>query len=135
MTQNEQLREKARDAARQSYCPYSNFKVGSALLSSSGKIFVGCNVENSSYGLTCCAERNAVGAAIVSGERSFKRIAIFVDHDTKLFPPCGACRQVLSEFSEDIQVDVFNNVSSCCFSLKELLPDAFRLSETRSSQN
>ncbi len=130
MSQNDKLSQKAREAAQNSYSPYSKFRVGAALETSSGKIYTGCNVENSSYGLTCCAERNALAAAIVAGERLFKKIAIYVDHDEKLFAPCGACRQVLSEFSPNLQVEFFNNISSRAVNLSELFPNAFKLDPT-----
>ncbi len=127
MTDKDILFQKAREAAKNAYCPYSHFKVGAAILAASGNIFTGCNVENSSFGLTCCAERNAVGEAIKAGERSFKCIAVYLDHDEELFPPCGACRQVLSEFSPTMQVYFFNNTVSRSSSLEDLLPGHFRL--------
>ena len=85
-------------AARENaYAPYSKFKVGSAVETADGHIFTGCNVENASYGLTCCAERNAVFAAIGSGARSFKALCVVADTEEPV-APCGACRQVLAEF-------------------------------------
>ena len=84
-------------AAKKAYCPYSKFRVGVALLTSNGKIFTGCNVENASYGLTICAERAAFSAAVAAGHRKFKAIAI-VANGTSVPYPCGACRQVMSEF-------------------------------------
>ena len=85
----------AREAAQQAYCPYSHFQVGAALLTRDGVVFKGCNVENASYGLTLCAERAAVCAAISAGARDFEAIAIVA---TRLATPCGACRQFLAEF-------------------------------------
>lgn len=85
-------------AARENaYAPYSKFKVGAAVETADGHIFTGCNVENASYGLTCCAERNAVFAAIGSGARSFKDLCVVADTEEPV-APCGACRQVLAEF-------------------------------------
>ncbi|WP_455657059.1 cytidine deaminase [Phascolarctobacterium sp.] len=85
-------------AARENaYAPYSKFKVGAAVEIADGHIFTGCNVENASYGLTCCAERNAVFAAIGSGARSFKALCVVADTEEPV-APCGACRQVLAEF-------------------------------------
>jgi cytidine deaminase len=87
----------ARDSATNSYSPYSKFPVGAALLTKDGQIFSGCNVENASYGLTLCAERTAVAAAVAAGRRQFKALAI-VGGRGKAIPPCGACLQVLAEF-------------------------------------
>lgn len=85
-------------AARENaYAPYSKFKVGAAVETADGHIFTGCNVENASYGLTCCAERNAVFAAIGTGARSFKALCVVADTEEPV-APCGACRQVLAEF-------------------------------------
>ncbi|OHE71856.1 MAG: cytidine deaminase [Treponema sp. RIFOXYC1_FULL_61_9] len=89
---------KAREAAARSYSPYSRFRVGAALLSEDGRIFVGTNVENRSFGLTVCAERSAVSAAIVAGARRFVAIAVSTPDSRSPVGPCGACRQVLSEF-------------------------------------
>lgn len=79
------------------YAPYSKFKVGAAVETADGHIFTGCNIENASYGLTCCAERNAVFAAVGSGARSFKALCVVADTEEPV-APCGACRQVLAEF-------------------------------------
>ena len=90
----------AATAARlQAYAPYSNFQVGAALLAKDGRVFTGCNVENLSYGLTICAERNAVFAAIAAGVREFEAIAIVAD-TREAISPCGACRQVMAEFGD-----------------------------------
>ena len=93
---------RARDAAKQAYAPYSKFRVGAALLAG-GKIYSGCNVENASYGLTNCAERTAVFSAVAAGERKIEAIAIYTDTDEST-APCGACRQVLSEFGGSMRV-------------------------------
>lgn len=85
------------------YAPYSKFAVGAALLARSGKIFTGCNVENVSLGLTICAERAAVAAAISNGENEFVAIAVVTDFHEPVFP-CGACRQVLAEFNPDLEI-------------------------------
>lgn len=87
----------ARAARDNAYAPYSKFKVGAAVETVDGEIFTGCNIENASYGLTCCAERNAVFAAVCSGVRRFKTLCVVADTDEPV-APCGACRQVLAEF-------------------------------------
>src|SRR4029077_21017517 len=100
---NEQLLECARRASQHAYCPYSHFPVGAALLTDDGQVFEGCNIENASYGLTICAERAAVFAAITAGARRINRIAIVCPKGDPSRPntlmPCGACRQVLAEFA------------------------------------
>ena len=90
-------------AKKNAYAPYSKFRVGAALMTVDGDIFHGCNVENSSYSLTICAERNAVFQAAAKGKRKFKAIAIISD-DKGLITPCGACRQVLAEFNPNMEV-------------------------------
>jgi len=90
-------------AKKRAYSPYSRFRVGAAILTEDGKVFSGCNVENSSYSLTICAERNAVFQAICEGYSQFKSIAIASDN-TDFLPPCGACCQVLSEFAPNIKL-------------------------------
>ncbi|MCI2415513.1 MAG: cytidine deaminase [Candidatus Aramenus sp.] len=119
----------ALEATKNSYAPYSRIQVGAALLTDSGKVFTGCNVENSSYGLSICAERVAVFNAINSGERKFKKIAV-INSEGKGMMPCGACRQVLAEFSEDIEVITLDSNNRIVkYKLSELLPHAFRLGE------
>ena len=93
----------AAEARRQSYSPYSGFRVGAALRTRGGRIFTGTNVENASFGLSICAERNAVFQAVAAGERDFEAIAISAD-DPRPTPPCRACRQVLMEFAPDLVI-------------------------------
>jgi len=114
------------DVSRKAYAPYSNYKVGAALLTKSGKIFTGCNIENSSYGLTNCAERTAVFKAVSEGETEFEEIVIYVDSQ-KLPSPCGACRQVLSEFSSDLKVTISSPRKTVETDIQELLPLSFKL--------
>jgi len=92
------LLQEARKAADMAYVPYSKFRVGAALLCKDGSVVVGCNVENRSYGLTICAERNAIAAAIAKGKIKFEAVAISTPDSAEPVGPCGACRQVLSEF-------------------------------------
>ncbi len=122
------LKIHAKNAAFQSYSPYSKFKVGAAVLGEEGEIFAGCNVENASYGLTQCAERNAISAAIAGGLRAGTLMSLVVyTPGEHVCPPCGACRQVMHEMmAEESQV------ISCCdgdiyktWSRKEYLPDPF----------
>jgi len=111
----------ARDCA---YAPYSEFSVGAALLGKSGKIYTGANVENASYGLTMCAERVAIGHAVASGERDFTAIAISLKGGGS---PCGACRQVLREFSQEMRVLMADETGNLVreMTLQELLPESF----------
>lgn len=111
----------AREAMDRAHAPYSNFRVGAALLAKSGRVFPGCNVENASYGLTVCAERNAIAAAVLAGEREFAAIAIVASSGVAV-PPCGACRQALAEFCEDLEI----RLEGESVRLSELLPMAFR---------
>jgi len=103
----EDLIKRAREAQMNSYSPYSGFAVGAALLTKNGKIFTGTNIENASYGLTVCAERIAVFTAIAGGERDFETIAVCASGKGFVYP-CGACLQVLLEFSPDIEVLAVN---------------------------
>jgi cytidine deaminase len=112
----------AREARLKAYAPYSGFAVGAALVTDSGEIFTGCNVENISLGLSMCAERVAVGAAVTSGFRSFKAIGIVADAREPVVP-CGACRQVLAEFCPTLEVISATLQGALSIeSLEELLP-------------
>jgi len=117
----------AKAARKHAYAPYSGFQVGAALEAKNGKIFTGCNVENASYGLACCAERTALFKAVSEGVKSFKRIAIVADTPSPC-PPCGICRQALHEFSPEMEVILANlKGKSESIRLSDLLPRAFRL--------
>jgi cytidine deaminase len=118
------LVQAARAAQAKAYAPYSNFRVGAALESDSGDVFVGCNVENASYGLTICAERAAVCAAVSAGARRFRRAVVVTDSDPPA-APCGACRQVLSEFGTELRVEAIGPRGSVAWTVAELLPAAF----------
>ncbi len=122
------LLDQAKSASEKAYAPYSGYKVGAALLCSDGTVFTGCNVENASYSLTICAERNAVFQAVAAGQRDFLALAIYVDGEV-LFPPCGACRQVLAEFNPNLHILYANRLGSILSDLDRLLPQAFTLSE------
>ena len=125
------LMAEAVKARRRSYAPYSHFPVGAALLARDGQIFHGCNIENASYGLTICAERNAVWQAISQGVTEFSAIAVTA-RDGRGAPPCGSCRQVLHEFAPNAWVywrDSRGHVLKR--RLSELLPNAFKLEELR----
>ena len=123
----EELVAAARDASTRAYSPYSRFNVGAALRASDGRVFTGCNVENASYGLTVCAERNAIFSAVGAGARNVLTLVIYTPTEAPV-TPCGACRQVLAEFGPSADV-----VSTCAgeqrlsFRASELLPHGFRL--------
>jgi cytidine deaminase len=107
MTEYDALIAAAKLARENAHAPFSNFRVGAAVRARSGRIYTGCNVENASYGLTCCAERVAIFKAISEGEHGFDAIAVVADTDT-LTPPCGACRQIIWEFCGDVPVVLAN---------------------------
>ena len=121
-----QLFEKAKIASENAYSPYSGFKVGAAIQTKLGNIFTGSNIENSSFGATICAERTAIFKAVSENELAFKAIAIYVQSD-KIFPPCGICRQVMAEFSNNLVVIYGNDNDVRISSLKELMPEIFVL--------
>jgi cytidine deaminase len=117
----------ARRAAAQAYCPYSRFPVGAAVLTGDGEIFAGCNVENASYGLTICAERNAVFQAVAQGQGRLVVLAVVVYTPTpQPTAPCGACRQVINEFGPDAEViSICDGTGVIRSRLGSLLPEAF----------
>lgn len=119
-------------AKQNAHVPYSNFKVGAALLSKSGKVYTGCNVECSSYGISLCAERTALVKAISEGEKDFEAIAVVGGKEDELTytTPCGACRQFLSDFGDFrviIAYEENEKIESKTFTVKELLPESFEL--------
>jgi cytidine deaminase len=117
-----QLLEAAWAVRNRAYAPYSKFHVGAAVLTKSGKLFVGCNVENLSFGLTNCAERVAIGSMIAAGESEIERVVVVADTD-KPISPCGACRQVMAEFG-DFPILLACHHGQESFQLSELLPRA-----------
>ena len=119
------LRERALAVMDRAYAPYSNFRVGAALLASDGSISEGCNVENAAYPVGICAERGALAAAVARGSRTFEAIAIATEADEPT-PPCGMCRQMLEEFSPHmLVVSVTRSGGEARWSLDDLLPKAF----------
>lgn len=119
------LAKRALAARKFSHSPFSHFRVGAAVLSSTGKVFTGCNIENSSYGLTMCAERTALFKGVSEGHKKFKAIAIASDMKN-LTPPCGACRQVIIDLAGNIDVILVNSRGTMkVFTMNDLLPHAF----------
>jgi cytidine deaminase len=122
----EQLLTTAREARERAYAPYSKFPVGAALLTKSGQVYAGCNVENASFGLTICAERVAINSAVAAGDRAPVAVAVLTARDTDPAAPCGACRQVLSEFNPRLKVVLPTSSGGIeVFGLDELLPESF----------
>jgi cytidine deaminase len=121
-----ELIEEAKKAMEQAYVPYSKFKVGAALLTTEGKIYRGCNIENASYSMTNCAERTALFKAYSEGDKEFTMLAVVADTDRPI-PPCGACRQVISELCDKNMKVVLTNLKGDIkeITVEELLPDAF----------
>lgn len=121
-----QLVAEARAVRERAYAPYSHFLVGAALRAENGQVFVGCNVENASYGATICAERAAILAMIAAGQRALTSIAVFTDADT-LAMPCGVCRQVISEFQREASLVVANPRQQRVLAFSEIFPEPFVL--------
>ncbi len=124
-----ELMELAKEATKNSYSPYSKFRVGAALLCKDGSVFLGCNIENASFGATNCAERTAIFSAIANGNREFSMIAVVGTSDGKITsytPPCGICRQVLSEFcGKDFKIILSNGNEIKVLTMEEILPFPF----------
>ena len=119
------LKASAKAAAGKAYAPYSKFRVGAAVLTSTGRLFAGCNVENASYGLCNCAERTAIFSAVAAGERKIRCVVVYTPTKTAT-APCGACRQVINEFGPDARVISFcSGRDELDVSLGALLPGAF----------
>lgn len=117
----------AKQAWSNAYVPYSRFAVGAALRAADGRVYAGANVENASYGLTRCAEQSAVMAMATAGQRSFSEIVVYTESDLPA-TPCGACRQILLEFSDQAAVYLINHRGEVrAYRTRDLLPDGFRL--------
>ena len=120
---NKELIQKAIEMRKRAYAPYSNYRVGAAVETITGEIIGGCNVESSSYGLTCCAERVALFRAISEGYEKFKSLAVSTENGGM---PCGACRQVIWDICKEIEIHICNNEERLkTINSSELLPDAF----------
>jgi cytidine deaminase len=135
---NLELLEEAKKARLKAYTPYSNFKVGAALLTKSGKVYLGCNIENATYTPTNCAERTAFFKAVSEGKREFEKIAIVGAKDGEdanvMCSPCGVCRQVMMEFCDpkEFQIILANGENTCrVMTLEELLPCGFSSSNLK----
>ena len=125
---NSELLEQAQIAAAKAYAPYSHFQVGCALLTAQGNVFTGCNVENASYGLTICAERNTIFHAVAEEGPGMKIATLAVIALGHEFPPCGACRQVIAEFARPETVVWFlRDGKPFAMTMAELLPAGFRI--------
>lgn len=124
--QFEKLKFAAKTAFDNAYAAYSHFHVGASLVTKDGQVFKGCNVENASYGLTVCAERNCIASAVVEGHTSFTHLVVYTEQE-KLTPPCGACRQVIAEFmAPQATITSINHLGqSQQWTVSNLLPDAF----------
>ena len=130
-TSSESLRDAAFAAMENAYAPYSRFRVGAAVRTTTGEIVSGCNVENAVYGEALCAERVAVAAAVAQGMKDFEEIAIASESDDPA-PPCGSCRQTMSEFAPDLRVISYaRNGRQATWRLSDLLPEAFALNHLR----
>ena len=130
MKTDEEIMQIAKNASKHAYCPYSKFAVGACVLCENGSTYSGCNVENASYGLSLCAERNAISSMIAAGESSpIVKIAIYSPNEPKCFP-CGACRQWMKEFEHGQKIKILledEKYSICSFSLHKLLPYSFEI--------
>jgi len=122
----ETLMDRAQAVRGRAYAPYSGFRVGAALEADDGTVYTGCNVENASFGLTICAERAAVTAAVAAGRTRFRRLAISVEGEVPA-SPCGACRQVLAEFAGSLVIESGAGPVRARWTLEELLPVRFSL--------
>ena len=124
----QELLAAARKARENAYAPYSRFRVGSAVLGADGNIYSGCNVENASFGLTCCAERNAIFAMVAAGEKEIRELLVIGESD-EFLPPCGACRQVIAEFATPPTVVHMCDRTGACrdATVAELVPFIFNL--------
>lgn len=130
MKTREELLELAKEASKNAYCIYSKFRVGACAVYESGNYYLGCNVENASYGLSLCAERNAISTAIAAGEQSRLLTVAIYSPDTTFCSPCGACRQWFWEFEkgQEMKIILENEDSTPIeFSVKDLLPHNFKL--------
>ncbi len=127
-----ELLQAARKARKKAYAPYSNFRVGAAVLAGNGKIYSGCNVENASFGLTSCAERNAIFAMIAASEREIREVLI-IGESEEFLPPCGACRQVIAEFANPAaKVHMCSEKGTCrSTTVGELVPFIFHLNKEK----
>ena len=126
----EKILAQARDVQSKAYAPYSGFRVGAILETEDGELHVGCNVENASLGLTVCAERVALGAAVAAGDQAFRRLVLVTD-GIEAVPPCGACREALAEFNPSLHIVSVAGESRKEWILDELLPLPFRLENSR----
>lgn len=125
----EELMQKAVEASKNSYSPYSKFAVGACVLTEDDSVYTGCNFENSSFGMTICAERNAIGSAVADGKRKIKAVAIYSPNQDNC-TPCGACRQVIHEFCEndnDVDIILKNGEGLKIYTLAQLLPESWNL--------
>ncbi|HHM23455.1 MAG TPA: cytidine deaminase [Bacteroidetes bacterium] len=125
MTEEDRLVAKAQEAQRNAHAPYSHFHVGAALVTDSGEIYSGCNVESSSYGLTVCAERVAIFKAVSEGKKQFRKMAIVTETE-EFCPPCGACRQVIWDFAPELEIILVNSKGERRrTTIAKLYPEAF----------
>src|SRR5215468_4528588 len=126
MITDEELIELAKTSRNNAHAPYSNFHVGAAIVAADGRVFTGCNVENSTYGLSMCAERVAIFKAVSDGSHEISKVAVVTDHE-HIAPPCGCCRQMIWEFANDQTEVILANLTGDVrsYRIRELLPEAF----------